>query len=271
VTIANHEPNYNDRHERVIRRINEMRDERAVSMRGGKSYLQVVDRVEAARREYGEDLGFITEIIHYGTAVGDPVVVKTTIVDRDGRVLATGHAEELRSSNERSVNYTSALENSETSSLGRALASLGFGGGEFASANEIDGVGRKTEAKKKPVEADPLADDPAPVRKQIAAPEPAAEPETILREPGDETTTSLDLKPADGETWGDIPAHQWETTALVMKGMVTKFGKTGTTLLELWTKNSGVLDAMEKHAPASFADVKAHFGAKRQSLMKKKD
>jgi AmiR/NasT family two-component response regulator len=35
------------------------------------------------------------------------------------------------------VNATSALENAETSAIGRALASLGLGGTEFASADEV--------------------------------------------------------------------------------------------------------------------------------------
>jgi len=41
------------------------------------------------------------------------------------------------------VNTTSALENAETSAIGRALASLGLAGGEYASANEMDAVQRK--------------------------------------------------------------------------------------------------------------------------------
>jgi hypothetical protein len=53
-------------------------------------------------------------------------------------------AEEIRGQG--NVNKTSALENCETSAIGRALASLGLAGGEYASANEMDGVGRKEEA-----------------------------------------------------------------------------------------------------------------------------
>jgi hypothetical protein len=43
------------------------------------------------------------------------------------------------------VNTTSALENAETSAIGRCLASLGLSGGEYASANEMDAVARKKE------------------------------------------------------------------------------------------------------------------------------
>ena len=48
------------------------------------------------------------------------------------------------------VNKTSALENCETSAIGRALANLGIHGGEFASAFEFDNaVNNKSEPPKK--------------------------------------------------------------------------------------------------------------------------
>ena len=50
-------------------------------------------------------------------------------------IVATGHAEEYRDSSK--INKTSALENAETSAIGRALASFGLGGTEFASADEV--------------------------------------------------------------------------------------------------------------------------------------
>jgi hypothetical protein len=61
--------------------------------------------------------------------------MRCEISNEEGRILATGHAEEFRKSSQ--INSTSALENAETSCIGRALASLGFGGSEFASANEV--------------------------------------------------------------------------------------------------------------------------------------
>lgn len=63
------------------------------------------------------------------------VVMQAQIADETGRVLATGHAEEYRKASQ--INRTSALENCETSAIGRALAAFGFGGTEFASANEV--------------------------------------------------------------------------------------------------------------------------------------
>ena len=59
-------------------------------------------------------------------------------------VVGSGMAEEIRGQGH--VNTTSALENAETSAIGRALASMGLAGGEYASSNEMDAVPRKQEA-----------------------------------------------------------------------------------------------------------------------------
>jgi hypothetical protein len=61
--------------------------------------------------------------------------MKAEIIDKDGRTIATGYAEEHRTASQ--INRTSALENCETSAIGRALANFGLGGGEYASADEV--------------------------------------------------------------------------------------------------------------------------------------
>ena len=66
----------------------------------------------------------------------DPyVVIKATIRNAENRIVATGYAEESRAYGK--INKTSALENAETSAVGRALAFLGLGGSEIASADEV--------------------------------------------------------------------------------------------------------------------------------------
>lgn len=103
----------------------------------GKEYTTVAKRVSDFR-EACPEYSIVTMILHRDDAV---VLMRAEISDGVGRILATGHAEEWRKSSE--INRTSAIENAETSAIGRALAALGFGGTEFASANEIDTAKRK--------------------------------------------------------------------------------------------------------------------------------
>ena len=98
----------------------------------GKQYTTVARRVQDFW-DAGNEWSITTEILHRDE---DVVIMKAVIADDSGRVRATGHAEEWRKSSQ--INKTSAVENAETSAIGRALACLGYGGTEFASANEID-------------------------------------------------------------------------------------------------------------------------------------
>lgn len=114
----------------------------------GKEYTTVALRVHQFRTECPA-LSLITEVLHRDV---DCVVMKATITDEQGRVLATGHAEEYRKASE--INRTSALENCETSAIGRALAAYGFGGTEFASADEV--ARAISGAKGEPVKHEPI-------------------------------------------------------------------------------------------------------------------
>lgn len=97
----------------------------------GKNYKTVAERVSEFREQYKLDYAIITEII----SASDLVQVKAVIQDKEGFVVATGFAEEIRGST--NINKTSALENCETSAIGRALAAFGLGGTEYATANEV--------------------------------------------------------------------------------------------------------------------------------------
>ena len=111
-------------------------------VRGGKKYHDVSQRIEAFRAFHPKHQ-IKTEMIFND---GKMIVFKASIFDPEGRELATGHAEEVRGST--NVNKTSALENCETSAIGRALAQMGLHGGEFASLNELMGVPDKAEKLK---------------------------------------------------------------------------------------------------------------------------
>ena len=86
-----------------------------------KEYAQVNERVKAFRMVH--PLGTIqTKIISLENGV---VTMQTEILDEDGRLLATGYAQEKESSS--FINKTSFIENCETSAVGRALGMCGFG------------------------------------------------------------------------------------------------------------------------------------------------
>jgi len=66
---------------------------------------------------------------------GNMVLAIAQMVNPNGSIVATGTAEEVR--NASYINKTSAVENAETSAIGRCLFAAGFGGGEFCSADEL--------------------------------------------------------------------------------------------------------------------------------------
>tara|TARA_A100000171_G_scaffold39018_1_gene38525 strand:- start:4818 stop:5570 length:753 start_codon:yes stop_codon:yes gene_type:complete len=130
----------------VMELVKVLHEKHGVPQKGGKKYTQVVHRTEAFRKALGTDFGINTELL---TDDGVRVVIKATITDKEGRIIGSGHAEEIRGEghfnkgDKRNINTTSAIENAETSAIGRCLSSLGISGGEYASANELDAVQRK--------------------------------------------------------------------------------------------------------------------------------
>lgn len=97
----------------------------------GRAYQTVAYRVQRFREAHPL-WTLATKIV---SRDADCVVVEATISDEQGRLIANGHAEEYRKASQ--INKTAALENAETSAIGRALAALGLGGTEFASADEL--------------------------------------------------------------------------------------------------------------------------------------
>tara|TARA_R110000824_G_scaffold18868_1_gene74017 strand:+ start:73 stop:672 length:600 start_codon:yes stop_codon:yes gene_type:complete len=96
----------------------------------GKEYKMVVERVDEFHKDHKENRSILTEIIQFKDGI---VVVKAVV--KVGDDVFTGHAYEEIGSTQ--INKTSALENCETSAIGRALSSAGYAGSEFASAEEV--------------------------------------------------------------------------------------------------------------------------------------
>lgn len=97
----------------------------------GKEYETVASRISKFRQSYTDTYSIVTEIIE----ANDTIVIMKATISFEDRVIATGHAEENRTAS--TINRTSALENCETSAIGRALAAFGLAGTEFASADEV--------------------------------------------------------------------------------------------------------------------------------------
>lgn len=99
-----------------------------------KIYETVAERVQKFREACPMSEGWaLTTKITFPTE--KTVLAIAQIIHPKESVVATGTAEEVRGVNY--INTTSAVENAETSAIGRCLFAAGFGGGEFCSADEL--------------------------------------------------------------------------------------------------------------------------------------
>lgn len=96
----------------------------------GKEYATVAERIDKIKTDHPE-WSIETQLIHHDD---NSVIMKALIMDGE-RLIATGYAEEVRGST--NINATSAMENAETSSVGRAAAFAGYPGTEIRSADEM--------------------------------------------------------------------------------------------------------------------------------------
>ena len=97
----------------------------------GREYSTVAERIQQLHAATAGKYSITTEIVSWD---GERIVMRATLEIADCGSYS-GHAYEDEKSSQ--INKTSALENCETSAIGRALAAAGYGGGEYASANEV--------------------------------------------------------------------------------------------------------------------------------------
>jgi hypothetical protein len=122
----------------------------------GKEYVEVNERIKYFRLadEY-KGWSLSSEVVHLD---GDSCVIKATIATAEGYIVATGFAQEDKSSSY--INKTSYVENCETSAWGRALANLGIGiDTSIASSNEVSIAISKQNAKQTKASLIAMTDD----------------------------------------------------------------------------------------------------------------
>jgi hypothetical protein len=106
----------------------------------GKQYATVNERITELHNDYKGSCSIITEIAESDSGTVRVKATLTLVEMSEGLVshsnTYTGHAEEIIGSS--LINKTSALENAETSAVGRALAFAGFStDASIASADEV--------------------------------------------------------------------------------------------------------------------------------------
>jgi len=112
-----------------------------------REYKTVAERIHEMSTENKGKYDLITEVLGAVNSSGTCLIKATLTLDRG---VFVGHAYERE--NAGYINKTSHVENCETSAIGRALASAGYAGSEFASADEVANAitqqGEKKENKK---------------------------------------------------------------------------------------------------------------------------
>ena len=113
----------------------------------GKQYVEVKERIKYFRENF-KDWSLTSEVIDL---TEDRCVIKATISNEKGRVIASGIAYENKGSSY--INKTSFIENCETSAWGRALANIGIGlDVAIASADEVLNAKAQDKPKKPKIE-----------------------------------------------------------------------------------------------------------------------
>jgi len=144
----------------------------------GKEYKTVIMRVNEFREKFTPADGWCIRTWLVSNQ-DDRVIIQATICDKDDHIVAQGFAEENRKDGK--INATSAIENAETSAIGRALAAFGLGGEEYCSADELMGALAAQEKKEEhPKPEEKKADDHNPVEKKAEEVKERPDPKTSI-------------------------------------------------------------------------------------------
>jgi len=153
-----------------------------------------------------------TELVAYE---GNRYIVAARLyrVDTDPKPFATGLAEETIS--DRGVNSTSALENAETSAIGRALANAGYAPkGKRASREEMAKVARGDT----PIVQHPFK--PSETVKEVPN-----EPQTVVWEDESETKAFQDTTDIAAAFGGQVVGFKCKHGEMLLKEGTSKAGK----------------------------------------------
>lgn len=181
-------------------------------------YLKVVERVNLFRYHYGMSYSIESEVV---VDDGKRVLMVASVKDNDGRVVGQGYAEEIR--NAGPVNKTSAIENCETSAIGRALANIGLAGNEYASAFEMENIPNKEEAKASQEKAKVSQEKLEDSKKKVKAIQSEVEKQPEKKEephPEDvklvETTAEILVKSLEGSSLDGL-RETWASNKVVLE------------------------------------------------------
>lgn len=248
----------------------------------GKQYLQVVDRVNLFRYHYGMAYAIDTEIL---ADDGKRVLMVASVKDNDGRVVGKGYAEEIR--NVGPINRTSAVENCETSAIGRALANIGLAGNEYASAFEMENIPNKEKAKASQEKAKVSQEKLKDSQKKVEAIKQELHPEDVKMI---ETTTKLLVDSIEGssldglkenyalnkvvvESWKDKYSKFYERyttqiTSIILSHIDLETITTDDGLREHWASHKEMLKHWQNQCPEVYEDVEKAFKDKAKELKK---
>jgi predicted RNase H-related nuclease YkuK (DUF458 family) len=110
----------------------------------GKDYVTVSERLKHLAENYQYSIK--TDYQYFQERKMWVVKATLMIIKSGAKFIYTGLAQEIESNNYKEVNHTSALENAETSAVGRACAMAGIGiDGGIASAEEVNKAINRTD------------------------------------------------------------------------------------------------------------------------------